>query len=528
MGAWWTIGKYGIKLNLGKFYRHRKITYPIVILFYIVYSFVIWWFVDSNSQNFVVKLFLDKVMFSVLIDFFLLYFFIYLIFIHIFTGIRRQNKYSLELLLSTPIRSGDIVLGETIAMLPIYLFFLPIVLVPILILGYYGAGASLWSLALITISQIEVFIVAIGIGATILALLQSSIQRIKMNRYFRLIAAFSGALIYISIYSLRMWLGTAQSITQNEVFALLPTSLSGKVIYATILDTKTFHGVFASIGFLALWIVVVYAVGVRVAGKAYSLEREIASGHVVIRKESRLLKLVRVITPPSQKEKVVTHFKVFFRDSHNFANSIYMIIIAYFLTIFSMWGLRSEIRGVIQIYTMQVAIAPFFVAIFLISMFYLSRDALWIWKKAPGGLNDFLKTKWIQTFILSFVFLPIPFLAGAIMGSEKVPVAYMFTTAIWLLLLNAFATSFGIFINVINPTKSRRGAKIAINSLVSTFALLLIIFVSIDLLLKVGIVADEITPYNHLFGGLALGGILNLGGFFMLQFSKIRIEKIMN
>jgi len=528
MNAWWVIGKYGLRLNLGKAYRRFKLFFPLIVLVYIAYGVMLKMVIDANPDNFVVEILSNKVLFATLTDLILLYLFIYLIVIYVFTGIRKQDKSSTELLLSTPLRSEDIVLGETIAMLPIYLLFMPTILIPIFIFGYFKAGVGLWGLAVIFFSQALMFILAIGIGAIILALIQSSIQRLKVGKYFRLISSFIFAVLYLSIYGMKYWLSTAQSVTQSKLFSSLPTSLAGNVIFSKIMNIPSSPSVLVSICLLVLWIVVVYRVGINIAGRAYSLEKELASARVVIKKEGALLRIVRRILPSSQEEQIITHFKVFFRDSNNFSSSIYLLILGYFMTTFLVWNSRNEVESIVRFYTMEMSITPIFVSIFVLSMFYLSRDALWIWKKAPGGADKFLKSKWLQTFILSFVFLPVPFITGFVVGTDKISFGIMASTALWLLMMNAFSVSYAIFVNVLNPSKQIRGARYGINSIICSFTLIIILMGGMGIMMHFGMIFSDYTFTSHLLSGVFMGIILNVIGLIFMLVARKRIDIIMD
>lgn len=528
MGGWLTIGKYSMRLNLGRLYRQRRIFIPILAVVYLVFAAGFKVFLDANPDNVIVEFLSNEVLFATLMDLLLLYLFVYLVIIHVFTGIRKQDKSSIELLLSTPISSQDIVLGETVAMLPTYLIILPFVLIPLALIGYVSAGVGIVGVLLIILSQMLLFVVAIGIGAIILALIQSSIQRMKANKYFRLLASLLGAGIYISIYSLNSWLDTASSITQNPVFSYLPTSLSSNIIYSQVLGVGVSPSLMESFALLLVWVVVIYRVGIRFAGRAYSLERELSHGHVEIKGENILLRAVRHVLPGSQREKVITHFKLFFRDSYNFSTNIYIMIIAYFIPAFIVWNSQNDAEALLPLYTIEMLIIPVFVSIMLLSMFYLSRDALWLWKKAPNGIDNFLKSKWIQTYMLSFVFLPVPLVAGFIVGTDKIPVSLMLSTMVWLLLVNAFAVSYGIFINTMNPSMTIRGGKATMNSLVTTFSLLLIIIGTALLLAFTNIFPEDFNIWRHLLVGIALGGALNGLGFFLLSIARQKIKTILD
>jgi hypothetical protein len=249
------------------------------------------------------------------------------------------------------------------------------------------------------------------------------------------------------------------------------------------------------------------------------------AGHVVIKGEGRAMRLVRFMTPPSQREKVVTHFKLFFRDSYNFSNSMYLIIIGYLIIVFTVWSTRDAGgEMLLRMLTMQIAITPMFVAIFLTSMFYLSRDALWIWRKAPNGIQDFVKSKWLQTLLLSLVFVPVPLAAWAIAGRGILSAGYALSLMVWVLLMNSFSASFGIFVNVYNPSTNIRGAKMAVNSLISTFALLFILYAMILGAVYFGVMPDYPSVLVHLGVGVLIGALLNGLGYFLYRVACRHIE----
>ena len=519
MSSWWTIGKYTMMLNLGKIYRKRKIFLPLFGMIYLLYAIGLKILIDTNPDNAIVNLISNKALFATLLDLVMLYLFVYLIIIHVFTGIRRQNKSSIELLLSAPIQSADIVLGETIAMLPIYLLIAPIVIIPLLVTGFFLAGVGIFGIIKLFLSQALLVLLAVGVGAIALTLIQSSIQRTKSSKYFRLISSGLSAGLYLSIYFLRSWLTTAEAVTQNWAFSLLPTSLTGNIAFSEISGYIPDPSIALSFLLLVVWVCLVYALGIRIAGKAFSLEKELSVAKASISKEGFLFKIVRKITPARYVEKVTTHFKIYFRDEHNSSTSIYLIIISYFMPIAFVWSSRSEPETFKYLFMVGIYMIPMFVTISMISLFYLSRNALWIWKKAPNGTNDFINSKWIQSFILSLIYLPVPLIIGIVVGFDIVGISRVLFTTLLLLSVNAFAISFSILLNVLSPTKRETGAKVGINSIFSTMGLFI-------LLLAITIPLESMVSY-YVFVPI-FGLLINIIGYFMIKVAKSRIADAMD
>nr|HOP09439.1 hypothetical protein [Candidatus Methanofastidiosa archaeon] len=239
-----------------------------------------------------------------------------------------------------------------------------------------------------------------------------------------------------------------------------------------------------------------------------------------IKRESALLKIVRHITPGTYTEKVVTHFKLYFRDSNNSATSIYLLIIAYFIPMMSAWTSRGEEHEAIQLmYIISTLMVPMFVAISMNSMFYLSRDALWIWKKAPGGSDSFINSKWIQSFILSLIFIPIPIINGSLFGLEETGVTMIVAMIVLLLIVNSLAISFSMFLNILSPTKSIQGAKTGINSIISTLGILFPLMITTIYLLQL----------MNFYYYLLLMAVLSLVADYVFIFlSKKRIDGAMD
>jgi len=520
MAAWWTIGKYNMRLNLGKYYRSRKISFPITAIVFIVYGFLFKFFIDANPDNIIIDFMSNKALFATLLDLLMLYIFIYLIMIHVFTGMKRQNKSSLELLLSSPVSSSDIVLGETIASLPIYLLALPVILIPLLILGYFQANIGILGILKIVFSQFLLAMLAVGFGAIVLTLLQTSIQRTKTSKYFRLLVTMISAGLYLSIYFINSWLSTAEGITQNMLFSLLPTSLTGNIAFSEISGYIPEPTIPVSFMLLLAWIGVIYGFGIRMAGKAYSLEKELSSATVSITKEGFLYKIVRYITPRAYTEKVVTHFKLYFRDSNNSATSIYLIIIGYFIPVIFAWTSKGEANETLQyMYLVSTLMIPMFVSISINSMFYLSRDALWIWKKAPGGSESFIYSKWIQSFILSLIFIPVPVISAMLFGTEVISPFRVVATVFILLFANTYSVSFGMFLNILSPTKSIQGAKTGLNAMIATLAVFFVLLLIIIPILQWG---------NYYILTVVLAVVITLLDYLLISLSKRRIDKAMD
>jgi hypothetical protein len=304
------------------------------------------------------------------------------------------------------------------------------------------------------------------------------------------------------------------------LFGLLPTSLTGNIAFSEIAGYVPQPSLMVSFLLLIGWIAVVYGAGIRIAGRAYSLEKELSSAAVSIKGEGFLYKIVRYITPSNYTEKVATHFKLYFRDSNNSATSIYLLIIAYFIPMMFAWTSRGEEPGAIEyIYIVSTFMIPMFVSISLISMFYLSRDALWIWKKAPGGTDSFINSKWIQSFILSLLFLPVPAINGFLFGVQNLGLSKIVLTVALLLLANSFSVSFSMFLNILSPTKSIQGARVGINSMVSTLVILFLFLVVTIPLLQI---------FNYYLYVLVMAVLIPFADYALILLSKKRIEGAMD
>ena len=464
MAGWITIGKYHARVNLCKAWIHRKKVFPVIGAGFIAYCVGLYLLFDNFKES-ILKLIgtpegLEIVAFSSILSLIVLALWGYIIYINVLVGIRKRKRRDIQLLLSAPITYTDLLIGSFLAMLPAVAIAFVFLYAPIALIAAVVFNAGLVAIIKIGIALGITVILALIISGIVLAIVEPIIDRLSRNR----IALVIFIILFVVVYSLFYAIpgeGIGK-ISNFVVFKYLPTTLAGNVINEALVGSLGFKpdpsgGM--SMLLLALITFAVFYLGFSSAGRLFSLEGGIATPQVTIEKEGILYRLLRRF---GVGERVIFHSKVFFRNPKNIMQFGMMAAIVYVIPFFTLRSIPAEAEGelaIISLITTIVMIA--FLAPFpALSVYALSKDAMWVWKSAPDGERSFLLTKWKQSIIVGLVYVPVP----AVMGIwSKSPWTFIVLGMVLILVILASTTSIALFVSTYNPAYDVEGAKLALN-----------------------------------------------------------------
>jgi len=517
MAGWRTIGKYHARINLGRVWVHRKIAFPALSGGFIAYVLILYVLFARYKTTILTALQqagmqagIEIAAFSVILSLLVFAIWGYIIYVNVFVGIKKRKKRDVASLLSTPITYSNLLMGSFLAMLPTVAIAFAFVYTPIALAATVVFESGLVALLKIGVALGEIMILALLVSGIVLAIIEPLIDRISRNR----VVLIFFIIIFIVVYSLsyilpQQGLGLG-GVSDNVFYRFVPTTLAGNIINEALLGAFGFRANPSgglSMLLLGVIILVVFFAGFYSTGRFFTLELGIKTSTLTIGKEGIFYRLLRRF---GIDERVIFHSKVFFRNPKNALQFGMMSGIVYVFPFFLLSTSAADellLVGTISGFIMIAFMTPFL----SLTVYALSKDAMWLWKSAPDGERSFIVTKWKQSLITSLVYVPLPVVIGL---RVKTPVSYILLGIIVVILLLASTTSIALFVSTYNPVYDVGGAKIQLNFFI-TFGIIfgLIALTAESLVRIIGVdFSSEFSFYNLIliFGSLAnvLGAVL--------------------
>ncbi len=465
---------------------------------------------------------LEVVTFSVILSLLIFGIWGYIIYINVLVGIRKRKRKDIQLLLSAPIDYGDMLIGSFLAMLPSVIIAFAFLYAPIAIAASVVFGSGLVAILKIGIALFETVILALLVSGIVLAIVEPIVDRVSRNR----VAMIAFIIIFVVIYSLfyiipQRGLGLA-GVSESAFYRFLPTTLAGNIINEALLGDflppQYLPNPSGEISMLLLGLIIlgVFFGGFSAAGRLFSLEAGVTVPTVTIEKEGIIYRILRRF---GVGERVIFHQKIFFRNPKNALQFGMLAAVVYIIPFFSLQTIPEEARaaeiGIIIPLMMILFLAPFPA----LTVYALSKDAMWLWKSAPDGEKSFLFTKWKQSLISGSIYIPVPVVTGLWMN---IPWKAILIGMLGILIILAGSTSIGLFVSTYNPAFDVEGMKMALNLFITIGIIIAIIAPTGYLLFRLGIEPDSIVMFL-LQLIIIIGGILNLIGAVLM---KLAVHKL--
>ncbi len=525
MAGWITIGKYHARVNLGKAWIHRKKVFPALGAGFVAYCVGLYLIFDSYKES-IISLIgtpegLEIVVFSAILSLIVLALWVYIIYINVLVGIRKRKRRDIQLLLSAPITYTDLLIGSFLAMLPMVAIAFTFLYAPIALIAAVVFESGLVAIVKIGIALGITVILALIISGIVLAIVEPIIDRLSRNRIALVVFIIIGVIGYSLFYTIPgEGIG---KISDFVVYKYLPTTLAGNVINEALVGPLGFKpdpsgGM--SMLLLALITLAVFYLGFTSAGRLFSLEGGIATPSVTIEKEGNLYRLLRRF---GVGERVIFHSKVFFRNPKNIMQFGMMAAIVYVIPFFTLRSIPTEAGAEAELALMGILITVMMIAFLApfpaLSVYALSKDAMWVWKSAPDGERSFLLTKWKQSIIVGLVYIPVPIVTGY---WSKSPWSYILLGMVLILIILASTTSIALFVSTYNPAYDVEGTKLALN-----LFLVIGIFIGIavpPLYIIIGVLGLDWESFGLLLI-LGIGILANVIGAGLMRLAIGRLER---
>jgi len=542
MSLWKTIVKHEIRL---KTYRYRKNRTSFLIIIYAI--FVYWGFyLGPNLFDIIISNIAQEIpsefvfVFVKFIEYFFTSFFLIILIYPLYNLYRKAEIGHSEILLASPIKPGDIFLGEFLGKLIFYF---------LLILGFGPVIISLLNqirvlnfLQYIIIYSSLFMLLAFSflIGLIIANLLEhkmtkSAIAKDLGKSFLLLLSIIVIALFYI----LRFFFDIILSNPKYKIWLMLyPSFWYSNIILFGIDPSLNLLNSFSNYLFvitnISLGIIIpslLLYISYKKADSFYTLEGHTENEVFISKKEGRYYKFIRKITPQKWRGLIITQFKQFLRKKENLFKMIYILVLISVMGVTIIFSLENPVlarydilnRKLLGIIIVSWIGGLLFGVLMGLHIFIDSKQLLFQYKSTPRGVKALVYSYIYEIFYLILILDIILTFFFTLLFQLELIYSLIFFITFWLYCFVIQLQAIGA--QCFNPLFKERGKQAY---LISYFVIFLQV-VSFFLALLIFIPFASVTLNNSL--GLMYILLINLvftSGFSFLTilFGLSKIQKI--
>ena len=542
MSLWKTIVKHEIRLKTYKYRENRK-------LFLIgIYAFFIYWgfYLGPNLFNIIISNVaqdIPKMYVSIsvkFIEYFLTSFFLIILIYPLYGLYRKEEIGYSEILLASPIKPGDIFLGEFLGKLIFYF---------LLILGFGPVIISLLN-QIQTLNFLQYFIIYLSlfmlmafsflIGLIIANLIEnkmtkSTIAKDMGKSFLLLLSIIVVALFYILRFFFHI-------ILSNPVYKMwlmfYPSFWYSNIILFGIDPALNLFNALSNYLFvitnISLAIVIpsiLLYLSYKKADLFYTLEGYTENEVFISKKEGKFYSFIRKITPQKWEGLIITQFKQFLRKKENLFKIIYswaLISVIGVIIIISLENPSLAVYDILNLKLLVIIIASWvggllFGILMGLHIFIDSKEIVFQYKSTPRGVKALVYSYIYEIFYLILILdISLTFIFTLIFQLELIySLIFFITFMVYCFVIQLQA----IGVQCFNPLFEERGKHAY---LISYFIILLqVISFFLALIIIIPFASDTLN--NSL--GLMYILLINLGittgfSFLIILLGLSKIQKL--
>jgi hypothetical protein len=371
------------------------------------------------------------------------------------------------LLLSAPVNPRDILLGEFLGELPLYIIIITI------ITGFITAlfdplEVSGLQKAVIVTSFVITLSSALWIGTVIAALLRTRLGRSSRSKDAAKALSLLLVVPFIAILYAFMGGGVLERLADPEtstmirdILLIFPSSWGAGIVtqfaaHPGVIGSEVVPRLAGSILFLgaSFW------VGMKLADRAYSMETTSFTA-AQVGPDGTFYKAVNYIGGKGSFGMLLTStFKIYVRRFQNLSWIVYIVALAALMNIFLM-----KPQDLFPVFLASSFIFPMLAVAVASDMTLRGKETFFLYKKVPSGVGKLIKTRLVQGWLIA------PVVAGALMAlsvklipGTTVVSGIMYTGAIMLYAAAHTVLALGLFL--LRPAYNERGSEFMLNLMI--------------------------------------------------------------
>ncbi|TFG04783.1 MAG: hypothetical protein EU536_03825 [Promethearchaeota archaeon] len=471
---WLSIAKNEIRLWTSQFRNHRRLLFIIIAAIMGIYALVLVPLILSPFHDAIYGL-LDDLNSIGLLSFVIFFVFALVGLITFFwcisyplsATVQDTSDLSgkLEVLLSSPIKPQDILLGKFLGRFPTILIMI-LAIFPWLV-NFFGIRIPISPFAQLAIYMVIFLGVVLGLwlGTLFAAYIESWIRKSARKRDIGRSLSFVIAIVfvifmYILIYGL---ISFDPSSPLFNVLHFFPSTWGAHIIMSALglspvlpINPIIFTLLLISVTLLGLYL------GYRAAERFYSLE-PVAIEAQTIRSENFFFRFVRRLFPGTFGVQILSQLKQFSRKYENFTRLGYAVGISITIFVFNpnMWTVGDPFFSIGFKIMMTVFMFAMMTSIILGAFVIVgSKDNLWIYRKAPNGVKKFVWSVFFVNIIYSVIIGIIYSIIFSVIAGFTIVDSFIMVLFSIGFQLALMAVAIGM--SFIFPTFEERGGKIGL------------------------------------------------------------------
>jgi hypothetical protein len=456
---------------------------------------------------------------TVQIAFFCLFF--YFIVIPFADTLRQPESRQLDLLLSAPISSSDLLLGEYVGQIPFYGIFITVfAAVFAAVLGPLGMGLA-QNLIIITIFVL-MSLSAFWIGVVGSAVLRTKLERLAGGRDIGKAVAMMLPLPMMVVLYAAMGGGLLEFLSNPEggfaqnMLAILPSSWGARVVVDFAANPGNLGaislGSLARAGGIVAFFLASLWVGLRVSKRAYSLQ-EASLSTSVAGPDGLFYGLIRKIGGGrSFGILLASLFKEYGRRLENISNVGYMIGILIVASVFLPRGEGPPAFVVMS----SLFIYPIVTVMVTADVTAQGKESLLLYKRVPHGTSTYLKVLIARGYMLLIPLIGFASLAMCFTYPQMgMGISLVIAGILVIMACADVIVVLGLFL--VNPAFTEKSPRFWMNVVILVLIHIGLFIVAFLLLLDEGRAPDPVQGLPSVLGIIALlvwlaaGGLLALG-----------------
>jgi hypothetical protein len=413
---WYVIAKNEYRIRTYPLRKIRAFLIPLIIVLLAIYVIIIAPAITRPFFDvFEIPDFIISLAALAMLQVVLFMFFIWFLVIPIANTLKEEKADQLEILLSSPMRPSDLLLGKFLGQLPFYAIFITLIagfvtglLVPL--------GLDIIQIAFTILIIILVLVSAEWIGTVLSALLKTRLSKSARGKDIGKGLSLLIALPMVALMYAIMGGGLLEALGDpntsdfvKTLLAIFPSSWGINAILGFAQHPGDWEAVWLdtliNFGGLVLFFIGSLYVGAKAADRAYSLEATSFSGSYA-KDDGMFYRSIRSIGGGgSFGTLLVSIFKDYGRRYENLSKIIYVAGIMALIMLF-----LTDPDDPFGVMIMAMFIFPMLAAFIVGEVTLRGKEALFIYRKAPSGVNKLIVARLIHGWIIA-----VPF-AGLIMA----------------------------------------------------------------------------------------------------------------
>jgi len=430
MSLWIKIAKNEIRLKSNRLRRNRP------LYFILIYAIALFWALYFGPLLFdailpeILKSFstyYEPILSNLLEYSFMLIFLLYIMY-PLFMLYRKSEIGNKDLILASPVKPGDIFLGEFMGQVPFYfLFILGIGPFIISILLQINPEMTILHYLIFYVATFILLLLGLLIGTIIANYLEyKMVSSNKSKEWTNTMLIFLSFIIILFFYFFHFLFNFIREYPEFKIWLIFYPSLwYSNIILFTInpgLISLPFFTILVSIGLAILIPIILIYLSYKKAYIFYQSIPQSGNNTITIERERKVYDILKKMLPKRSERLIISQFKIFLRKKENVTKLVYIIMFTALLGVFirvSLTGSITEIQEfplissiIIQIYYFKYLLVLILAwmggLIFgiLMGIYILinSKELLFLYRKSSRGIKGLIYPVFIEMLIVIFLF----------------------------------------------------------------------------------------------------------------------------